>query len=109
MINKLLIRYSSAKLADKSSKRGWFLLILLVFSVSGRAQFPIYYHLADKDSVFLADVLKLQNRFQSALDAEQYIQRIPEILSKKGYGTASVDSISMDSTAAQVFLFVGEL
>ena len=109
MINKLQILYSSAKLADKSSKRGSFLFILILFSISIQAQYPVHYHPADKDSMFLIDVLKLQSAFQSPVDADEYIRRIPEILGKKGYGTASVDSLSMDSTEAKVFLFIGEL
>src|SRR6478736_856536 len=102
MSNKNLICCSSAKLADKSSKRGLLLLILVLCSIHLNAQFPIYYHLAEKDSIFVIDGLKLQNKFQSALDADDYIRRLPDILNKKGYVTASVDSISMDSTAAHV-------
>ncbi|HSB93403.1 MAG TPA: BamA/TamA family outer membrane protein [Flavitalea sp.] len=109
MINRLLTSYSSAKLADISSQRGWLLLILSLFSLGLRAQYPIHYYPADKDSGFLVDVLKLQTNFQTVVDADQYIRHIPEILGKKGYGTASVDSVSIDTSVAAVFLFVGEL
>src|SRR5918993_983967 len=104
MTSKLLLLYSSPKLADKCSKRGWVLLILLVFSCTLCAQYPIHYHPVDKDSTFIADVLKLQTRFQSGVDADEYIRRIPELLGKKGYGTASIDSFSIDSGSASVSL-----
>jgi len=77
--------------------------------VGVHAQFPIHYTPADKDSVFLVDVLKLQSTFQTHIDADEYIRRLPEMLGKKGYGTASIDSLSIDSTGAKVYLFIGEL
>jgi len=108
MTNSSFMRYSCAKLADKWMQASRLLLLLLCSSIA-QAQVQVHYYSADKDSVFLKDVLKLQYDFKTTVDADQYIRQIPDILSKKGYGTASVDSLIIDSTSAAVFLFVGEM
>lgn len=52
--------------------------------------------------------LRLTNKFNSRLQAEQYLNQLPSLLIAKGYLAASVDSVHYDSAKAIVWLFTGE-
>lgn len=109
MIKKSLMLYSSAKLADYSPKKASLLLVVLLAAFCAQSQYPVFYHPADRDSSFLHSELKLQAAFSSRLPAEQYIRQLPALLSKRGYISASVDSLLLDSLSGHVYLYVGEL
>lgn len=53
-------------------------------------------------------VTGLQTSFPTRNEASIYIVRLPSFLQSKGYITASVDSLQLDSTEAKVHLFLGE-
>jgi outer membrane protein assembly factor BamA len=62
----------------------------------------------DKDSIFLKTELALQDSFFSQIDARQYIDQLPSLLHAKGFVTASIDSLNIDSGSASLVLFLGK-
>jgi outer membrane protein assembly factor BamA len=52
--------------------------------------------------------IKLKNSFSNRPEAENYIRQIPSLLLTKGWLAASVDSTRYDSTAADVWLYIGK-
>jgi outer membrane protein assembly factor BamA len=50
----------------------------------------------------------LQKTFASRIDAGLYVQQLPAELKTKGYLTASIDSLELDSSFGIVTLFLGE-
>lgn len=84
------------------------LLVALIFTISSKSQYKLHIHPVDKDSVFIAESLKLQTNFQSRQGCISYINRLPVFLKSKGYPNSSVDSVSYDSLEAQCELYVGE-
>src|SRR5258705_814276 len=63
----------------------------------------------DRDSSLLKNELGLQTSFASQIEAQQYIGQLPALLHAKGYVTASVDSIRIDSSSASLVLFLGKI
>nr|WP_214460014.1 ShlB/FhaC/HecB family hemolysin secretion/activation protein [Flavihumibacter fluvii] len=61
----------------------------------------------DKDTAFL-DELGLSKGFSNKNKCLQYVGQLPELLAKKGYATASVDSLIIDSLFTRVHLYVGD-
>jgi len=82
----------------------------LTIHVSAIAQnkYQVNIKAVDRDSSFLKNELGLQNSFASQIEAQQYIGQLPALLHAKGYVTASVDSIRMDSSFAYLVLFLGK-
>ena len=52
--------------------------------------------------------LHLQTVFSNRQLCTNYIFKLPEILTGKGYPTASIDSVLYDSTSAHIYLYLGE-
>ena len=84
------------------------LAAMLMLSLTASAQYPLRYQPVDRDSLFIADTLKLQTAFQSMQNCMSYVKKLPTLLQKKGYPNASVDSTRYDSTAAVCMLYVGD-
>lgn len=81
---------------------------LLILLTSVHAQlYPVHYNINGGDSA-LKNQIGLQEKFSTAAEARFYINSIPALLQNKGYITASVDSIQLDSLAAFVQLFLGQ-
>lgn len=72
------------------------------------AQYRLHYQSADRNAAFLKDSLKLQETFSTKESCTGYVNKLPSLLSSKGYPAASVDSIAFDSTSAYCVLYVGE-
>src|SRR5258705_2964899 len=92
------------------------LFLIIVFSfltihISAIAQnnYQLNIKAVDRDSSFLKNELGLQKSFASQIDAQQYIGQLPALLHAKGYVTASVDSIRIDSSSASLVLFLGKI
>jgi outer membrane protein assembly factor BamA len=49
----------------------------------------------------------LEEQFSSRTEASAYLSRLPFLLQAKGFVTASIDSMNMDSTFGKVYLFLG--
>ena len=81
--------------------------IALAFSSTSFAQYRLHLVPVDKDSVFL-EQLALRKQFPNKNSCLEYLGQLPDLLAKKGYASASVDSILEDSIFTTVHLFVGE-
>jgi outer membrane protein assembly factor BamA len=83
-----------------------FLLFFCAASVSAQTNYRLHYHLIDTS----LDVSKLalQQDFTSKTGCTEYIFQIPQLLQKKGFIAASVDSVVVDSTAAHLWLYIGK-
>ncbi|HEU4903240.1 MAG TPA: BamA/TamA family outer membrane protein [Flavisolibacter sp.] len=69
--------------------------------------YPVRYQTAGADSVRL-DSLALPVSFPSRMEANTYLAGLLPFLQSKGFVTASIDSLQLDSAAAVVALFLGE-
>src|SRR5688572_33507416 len=49
----------------------------------------------------------LEEQFLSRSEASAYVSRLPFLLQAKGYVTASIDSMNMDSDSGKVYVFLG--
>jgi len=86
-------------------------MILTAFclvSMEGLGQYHLNLKSVDKDSLFIKKELRLQEDFKNSIQFVEYINRLPQLLQKKGYPTASIDSVRFDSSTAVVHLFVGQ-
>ena len=90
------------------------LLIIFVFALAGSARlraqegFRLQYHFTGKDTTMGVESLGLETKFRNASLCREYLSGLPAALRKKGYLSASVDSIQVDSTSGQAWLFTGE-
>lgn len=85
------------------------IIFLTLWCLGSYAQnYPVYYLHADADSANLKQKIDLQTNFTSRTEASLYLVKLPSLLQGKGFITASVDSIRMDSAAAKIYLFWGE-
>lgn len=82
-------------------------LIFLFGYLAGHAQYPLHIRSVDKDSTILRS-LQLDTSFRDKLACLEYISQLPQLLAKKGYGSAAVDSVHLDSLYATLLLYVGE-
>ena len=79
---------------------------LLLFTVGAQTKYQLQYRFIDTTDVSTS--LGLQQEFFDRISCTQYIFELPKLLQKKGFVTASVDSVQMDSTKADVLLFLGQ-
>ncbi len=90
-----------------------FLFIVIFIFINGsllKAQqtYALRIQSVDKDATFISG-LGLQQEFSDQLACRSYADSIPIILKARGYMTASVDSLFLDSTYARMVLFVGDV
>ncbi|MBX9781823.1 MAG: hypothetical protein K2X48_00880 [Chitinophagaceae bacterium] len=85
-----------------------FFLLMLMFSIHASAQnaYQLQYNIIDTS--LEPAKLGLQQQFTNKTTCAEYIFQIPETLRKKGLIAASVDSVVMDSSSAQLWLYVGK-
>lgn len=60
------------------------------------------------DTADVSVSLGLQTGFDDKGSCSQYIFQLPQLLQKKGFVTASVDSVQMDTASANVLIFLGK-
>ena len=97
-----------AKLVRYRGLPGLLLLVMLFANaLTAQKKYALVYKSVDKDSAAIA-TLKLSNSFGSKLQCADYIKQLPAFMQARGYITASIDSLYMDSTRAIVYLFFGE-
>lgn len=80
----------------------WF----FVLPAHAQKKYQLFYRFAD--TVDVSSSIGLVKEFDDKGACSQYIFELPKLLQKKGYITASVDSVQMDSTKAEVLLFLGQ-
>ncbi|MEO8711460.1 MAG: hypothetical protein ABI405_05015 [Parafilimonas sp.] len=87
-----------------------FQLLLFCFlcdNTSAQQNCRLIIHPVSSDTSAIAS-LDLQNSFNNKTSCIQYVNRLPSLLSIKGYATASVDSVWEDSSSVSVKLFIGK-
>lgn len=79
--------------------------ILLLTTLNGFAQsYVVTYTRTDSGNL---NNVGLKTLFASAPQAAAYLSQLPSILQAKGYVTAALDSVRMDSAGAAAWLFLG--
>ncbi|HSC39868.1 MAG TPA: hypothetical protein VLD19_18425, partial [Chitinophagaceae bacterium] len=89
-------------------RTGSIYLLLLFTTCMARAQYQLRLQPVDRDTLFLTQTLGIQTSFASRNACMYYIDKLPTQLQTKGYASASIDSLWMDSSFAVLKLFVGE-
>jgi outer membrane protein assembly factor BamA len=79
---------------------------MLLLAAGAQSNYKMQYRFIDTIDVSVA--LGLQQAFPDKVGCSQYIFELPKLLQKKGYVTASVDSVQMDSAKAEVLIFLGQ-
>ena len=79
---------------------------MMFLLIQGQQKYHLQYRFADTIDVTAS--LGLQASFDDKVACSQYIFQLPQLLQKKGFVTASVDTVQMDSTVADVLVFLGK-
>ncbi len=79
---------------------------MIVFALQAQKKYPLQYRFTDTADVSVS--LALQTAFDDKGSCSQYIFQLPQLLQKKGFVTASVDSVQMDTTSANILIFLGK-
>ncbi len=82
------------------------IFFLTTCCLAGAQTYPVQYIAVDMDSSKLA-VAGLTKSFVSRTEANAYLGTLAAALRTKGFMTASIDSIQMDTAGAKVHLFLG--
>jgi len=83
-----------------------FISALLNRSVA-QDKYELNFRIVDKDSAVL-NTIGLQNSFDSRAACTDYVNKLPSFLQSKGFVAASIDSLTYDSLAAHLVIFLGE-
>ncbi|HMH34911.1 MAG TPA: POTRA domain-containing protein, partial [Puia sp.] len=83
--------------------------LLLMGGLHGFSQYRLQVALVDKDSLFNQKSLGLSSSFKDRLACTEYIYQVPGLMQAKGFTTASIDSMYLDSTRAFVRLYLGDI
>jgi outer membrane protein assembly factor BamA len=82
-------------------------VLTLLWCGASAQSYPVRYRSSPADSVQLTS-LSLPSSFPTRFEASQFITSLLANLQNKGFVTASLDSVQLDSTSALVALFLGE-
>ncbi len=96
------------KVSRYNGRKWRICLLLLLMGYLGSAQYKLKLQPVDRDTAFLTQTLGLQTNFTGRMYCQQYIDNLTALLQTKGYATASIDSLWVDSSYAFVKLYVGE-
>lgn len=84
-----------------------WITLLLSIQASAQNSYRLFVHCVDKDSTFISDT-GIPSGFPSKAACVQYINQLPGRLQSQGYITASLDSVRIDSSSADLVLFAGD-
>src|SRR5262245_23720176 len=79
-----------------------------VSTMAAQDNYKLYIRSPDRETGTTISELGLQTLFSSRFTCTEYLSRLPGLLQSKGYVTASIDSLQMDSSSARMVLYVGE-
>src|SRR6478735_7387719 len=83
--------------------------ILFLTQLCSHAQtYRMQYIGVDVDSSLLQQHAGLQSSFSSRLEASLYVNNLSSLLQSKGYITASVDSLQLDSASGRALVYLGD-
>ena len=82
-------------------------LFCLQQSISGQA-YHVSYHSVDRDADFIRQ-LSLSTEFSNKFLCRDYLDKLTGVLQSKGYITASLDSVQLDSARGSISIFAGQL
>ncbi len=82
-------------------------LFCLELSLSAQS-YHLSYHSVDKSAEFIQQ-LSLLTEFPNQFLCRDFLNKLPGLLQSKGYITASLDSVHLDSAQGRVSLFAGQL
>ncbi len=86
-----------------------FSVFFLLISMSGVAQnYSLQVKGVDRDSAWIVENTGLQTRFASQAACRTYVDGYFSSLRSKGYVTASLDSLFMDTVSARMVVYIGE-
>ncbi|MGN6247739.1 MAG: hypothetical protein ACTHNG_05250, partial [Ginsengibacter sp.] len=93
--------------------RRFFVTVLLLFffnlsAVLCQKKYEVQYFFHNKDTLEHFHRPELKSEFESKTVAETYINNLPQMLLKKGFAAASVDSVFYDSSFARVDIYLGK-
>jgi len=83
--------------------------LLLSGQSNAQDKYILYTRGVDRSAEFISHQLNIPSQFDSRSACVEYINKLPETLKSKGYVTASIDSISFDTTFAHMVLYTGEV
>jgi len=87
-----------------------FLLVALAFlclNVRSQDRYPLRYVRSGKDTAIDIRALGLTEQFTKKEDCQTWLARLVPTLQAKGYLTASIDSLQVDSLSATAWVFLG--
>ncbi|MET0242573.1 MAG: ShlB/FhaC/HecB family hemolysin secretion/activation protein [Flavitalea sp.] len=73
-----------------------------------QAQYKLSIDPIDRTPGFIKDTLRLETNFKTREACSDYIFKIPDLLFARGFISASVDSMKLDSLSARIELYVGD-
>ncbi len=83
-------------------------LFLLATVRPAFAQYALHVKISSSDSILKANALGIPSSFKDRATCTEYIYKLTDILRNKGFTSASIDSLQMDSAAAFLQLYIGE-
>jgi len=87
---------------------GFTALLLLASFLPARAQYSLHVQLNSPDSILQSPALGIPSSFKNRALCTDYVYKLTDVLRKKGFSSASIDSIHFDSEAAYLQLYIGE-
>jgi outer membrane protein assembly factor BamA len=87
---------------------GFILFLLIAFIPPVHAQYALHVNLISPDSLLRAPSLGIPPSFKDRATCTEYIYKLTDMLRNKGFTSASIDSIHLDSAAAFLQLYIGE-
>lgn len=83
------------------------LFLWMSFHAISQNRYALVIDVVDRDPAFITGTLGIKTDFINQEDCRQYTGQLLLLLQTKGYITASVDSLRLDSASAYMQLFVG--
>jgi outer membrane protein assembly factor BamA len=100
---------NAAKIQSQLPAALLFFVIVLFQNISvGQTIYQLNAKCVDKEPEFLKNEVGLQTEFSSRNACIDYVTKLPSFLQSKGFVTSSLDSISFDSTFANVVIYLGQ-
>jgi outer membrane protein assembly factor BamA len=87
---------------------GLISLLLLASLKPAYAQYALNVQFNSPDSLLKASSIGIPSTFKDRAICSDYIYKLTDLLRNKGFTSASIDSVKMDSTAAFLQIYVGE-